>query len=219
MTAPGPVTVLVADDQESVRSAFEFFISAEPGMRLVGSAADGIAAVEEIRRLRPDVALLDIRMPGIDGIEVARRVRDDPEITTRVVMVTTFDLDEHVLDALDAGACGFLLKTAGPTLLVEAIRAAHVGDALISPSITLRLLARLSGRARERAGTVTLSPREEDVVRLVAQGLSNEEIGGRLHVTLSTVKTHLSNAQTKLDARNRVELAAWAWRTGLAQQE
>jgi DNA-binding NarL/FixJ family response regulator len=209
MTAPGPVTVLVADDQESVRSAFEFFISAEPGMRLVGSAADGIAAVEEIRRLRPDVALLDIRMPGIDGIEVARRVRDDPEITTRVVMVTTFDLDEHVLDALDAGACGFLLKTAGPTLLV----------ALISPSITLRLLARLSGRARERAGTVTLSPREEDVVRLVAQGLSNEEIGGRLHVTLSTVKTHLSNAQTKLDARNRVELAAWAWRTGLAQQE
>jgi DNA-binding NarL/FixJ family response regulator len=146
-------------------------------------------------------------------------VRDDPEITTRVVMVTTFDLDEHVLDALDAGACGFLLKTAGPTLLVEAIRAAHVGDALISPSITLRLLARLSGRARERAGTVTLSPREEDVVRLVAQGLSNEEIGGRLHVTLSTVKTHLSNAQTKLDARNRVELAAWAWRTGLAQQE
>jgi DNA-binding NarL/FixJ family response regulator len=208
--------VLVADDQDSVRSAFAFFLGSEPDLEVVGTAADGIAALGLIREQRPDVALVDIRMPGIDGIELARRVRDDPDLGTRVVVVTTFDLDEYLLAALDAGACGFLLKSAGPALLVEGVRSAHVGDALISPAMTLRLLALLGDRRRARASAGPLSARETDVVRLVAQGLTNEEIAARLFVSLSTVKTHLGSAQAKLDARNRVDLARWAWTQGLA---
>jgi DNA-binding NarL/FixJ family response regulator len=199
-----------------VRSAFAFFLGSEPDLEVVGTAADGIAALGLIREQRPDVALVDIRMPGIDGIELARRVRDDPDLGTRVVVVTTFDLDEYLLAALDAGACGFLLKSAGPALLVEGVRSAHVGDALISPAMTLRLLALLGDRRRARASAGPLSARETDVVRLVAQGLTNEEIAARLFVSLSTVKTHLGSAQAKLDARNRVDLARWAWTQGLA---
>jgi DNA-binding NarL/FixJ family response regulator len=165
------------------------------------------------RRLRPDVALFDIRMPRMDGLE-ALRLLSGPGVAdpVKVVVVTTFDLDEYVHTALRNGACGFLLKDSGPALLVEAVRAAVSGDALISPSITVRLLQHLtpptSPKATDEAG---LSPRELDVVKLVARGLTNAEIATQLYISVGTVKTHLGSVQAKLDARNRVEIAAWAW--------
>ncbi|MFC0506360.1 response regulator [Micromonospora costi] len=205
------IRVLVADDQAMVRTGFGMIIGAQPDMAVVGEAADGVAAVEQARRLRPDVVLLDIRMPRLDGLE-ALRLLAGPGVAdpVRVVVVTTFDLDEYVHTALRNGACGFLLKDSGPALLVEAVRAAVSGDALISPSITVRLLEHLSppAPARDDAG---LSPREVDVVRLVARGLTNAEIATRLYIAVGTVKTHLASVQTKLGARNRVEIAAWAW--------
>ncbi|MEV1332120.1 response regulator transcription factor [Micromonospora costi] len=205
------IRVLVADDQAMVRTGFGMIIGAQPDMAVVGEAADGVSAVEQARRLRPDVVLLDIRMPRLDGLE-ALRLLAGPGVAdpVRVVVVTTFDLDEYVHTALRNGACGFLLKDSGPALLVEAVRAAVSGDALISPSITVRLLEHLSppAPARDDAG---LSPREVDVVRLVARGLTNAEIAARLYIAVGTVKTHLASVQTKLGARNRVEIAAWAW--------
>ncbi|MEU0548457.1 response regulator transcription factor [Micromonospora sp. NPDC005979] len=205
------IRVLIADDQAMVRTGFGMIIGAQPDMAVVGEAADGIAAVEMTRRLRPDVVLLDIRMPRLDGLE-ALRLLAGPGVAdpVRVVVVTTFDLDEYVHTALSHGACGFLLKDSGPTLLVEAVRAAVSGDALISPSITVRLLEHLSSPTapRDDAG---LSPRELDVVKLVARGLTNAEIAGQLFIAVGTVKTHLASVQAKLPARNRVEIAAWAW--------
>lgn len=205
------IRVLIADDQAMVRTGFSLIIGAQPDMEVAGEAADGVTAVELARRLRPDVALLDIRMPRLDGLE-ALRLLAGPQAADpiRVVVVTTFDLDEYVHTALHNGACGFLLKDSGPALLTEAIRAAVSGDALISPSITVRLLARLSppAPARDDAG---LSARELDVVRLAARGLTNAEIAARLFIAVGTVKTHLANVQTKIGARNRVEIAAWAW--------
>ncbi|WP_405431994.1 response regulator [Micromonospora sp. NBC_00617] len=205
------IRVLIADDQAMVRTGFSMIISAQPDMAVVGEAADGVAAVEMVRRLRPDVVLLDIRMPRLDGLQ-ALRLLAGPGVAdpARVVVVTTFDLDEYVHTALSNGACGFLLKDSGPALLVEAVRAAVSGDALISPSITVRLLEYLSPPTapRDDAG---LSPRELDVVKLVARGLTNAEIAGQLFIAVGTVKTHLASVQTKLPARNRVEIAAWAW--------
>ncbi|MGV9213867.1 response regulator [Micromonospora sp. RB23] len=205
------IRVLIADDQAMVRTGFGMIIGAQPDMAVVGEAADGIAAVEMARRLRPDVVLLDIRMPRLDGLE-ALRLLAGPGVADplRVVVVTTFDLDEYVHTALSNGACGFLLKDSGPALLVEAVRAAVSGDALISPSITVRLLEHLSSpiAPRDDAG---LSPRELDVVKLVARGLTNAEIAGQLFIAVGTVKTHLASVQAKLPARNRVEIAAWAW--------
>jgi len=205
------IRVLIADDQAMVRTGFGMIIGAQPDMEVVGEAADGVTAVELGRRLRPDVALLDIRMPRLDGLE-ALRLLAGPDVADplRVVVVTTFDLDEYVHTALRNGACGFLLKDSGPALLVEAVRAAVSGDALISPSITVRLLRHLAPPAatHDDAG---LSPRELDVVKLVARGLTNAEIAARLYIAVGTVKTHLASIQTKLDARNRVEIAAWAW--------
>ncbi|MEV0330125.1 response regulator transcription factor [Micromonospora echinospora] len=206
------IRVLVADDQAMVRTGFGMIIDAQPDMTLVGEAADGVEAVELARRLRPDVALLDIRMPRMDGLE-ALRLLAGPGVAdpVRVVVVTTFDLDEYVHQALRNGACGFLLKDSGPTLLVEALRAAVSGDALISPSITVRLLAHLNPPTAPRPGETSLSPRELEVVRLVARGATNAEIAARLFITVGTVKTHLGSVQTKLNTRNRVEIAAWAW--------
>ncbi|MEU4566937.1 response regulator transcription factor [Micromonospora sp. NPDC023956] len=206
------IRVLVADDQAMVRTGFGMIIDAQPDMTLVGEAADGVEAVELARRLRPDVALLDIRMPRMDGLE-ALRLLAGPGVAdpVRVVVVTTFDLDEYVHQALRNGACGFLLKDSGPALLVEALRAAVSGDALISPSVTVRLLAHLNPPAAPRPGETSLSPRELEVVKLVARGATNAEIAARLFITVGTVKTHLGSVQTKLNTRNRVEIAAWAW--------
>ncbi len=212
------IRVLVADDQEMVRAGFALILSAQDDIDVVAQCADGVQALEAARRLRPDVALLDIRMPRLDGLEVTRllagpTVRDP----VRVVVVTTFDLDEYVHAALRGGAVGFLLKDAGPALLVEAVRAAAAGESLISPAVTVRLLAQLSSpsRAAARAPDQPLTPRELDVVRLVARGLTNAEVAGELFVSLGTVKTHLGAAQAKLGARNRVEVAAWAWEAGV----
>ncbi|TWG09198.1 LuxR family two component transcriptional regulator [Actinoplanes teichomyceticus] len=186
-------------------------IGAQPDMEVVGEAADGVAAVELARRLRPDVALFDIRMPRMDGLQ-ALRLLAGPGVAdpVKVVMVTTFDLDEYVHQALRNGAAGFLLKDSGPALLVEAVRAAVSGDALISPSITVRLLEHLSPPAPP-GDDGGLSPRELDVVRLIARGRTNAEIAAELFISVGTVKTHLGSVQGKLGARNRVEVAAWAW--------
>jgi DNA-binding NarL/FixJ family response regulator len=214
------IRVMIADDQAMVRAGFGMIIGAQPDMELVGEAADGVEAVALARRVRPDVALLDIRMPGMDGL-AALRLLTGPGATdqVRVVVVTTFDLDEYVHAALRDGACGFLLKDSGPALLIEAVRAEVSGDALISPSITVRLLEHLSPPAPGDAGNGGLSPRELDVVRLVARGLTNAEIAAELFISVGTVKTHLGSVQAKLGARNRVEVAAWAWERRLVGRQ
>ena len=205
------ISVMIADDQAMVRTGFGMIIGAQPDMEVVGEAADGVEAVAMARRLRPDVALFDIRMPRMDGLE-ALRLLAGPGVKDpmRVVVVTTFDLDEYVHQALRGGAAGFLLKDSGPALLVEAVRAAVSGDALISPSITVRLLEHLSPPAPP-GDDGGLSPRELDVVKLTARGLTNAEIATELFISIGTVKTHLGSVHTKLNARNRVEVAAWAW--------
>jgi DNA-binding NarL/FixJ family response regulator len=205
------IRVLLADDQEMVRTGFRLILSAEDDVEVVGEAGTGADAVTRARRLRPDVVLMDIRMPELDGLEATRALTADPE-PPRIVVVTTFDLDEYVYGALQAGACGFLLKDAGPRLLVEAVRAAAAGDALVSPSVTVRLLEHFARPRRAVDGL--LSPRELDVVRAVARGRTNAEIAAELFVSLSTVKTHLTNVQHKLGARNRTEIAVWAWEHG-----
>jgi DNA-binding NarL/FixJ family response regulator len=211
------IRVLVADDQAMVRGGLRMILENEADIRVVAEAADGVEAVELARRLRPDVALVDIRMPRLDGIEVTRALAG-PGVREplRVVVVTTFDLDEYVYGALRGGAVGFVLKDAGPVLLVEAVRAASVGDALVSPSVTVRLLRRFAATAPHtgnagRDPDRPLSGRELEVVRAIARGRTNQEIGAELFISLSTVKSHLSAIQTKLGARNRLEIAAWAW--------
>jgi DNA-binding NarL/FixJ family response regulator len=210
------IRVLIADDQEMVRAGFRMILETQDDIEVVADVADGLSAVSKARELRPDVCLLDIRMPGMDGLEVTKLLAG-PGVTDplKVVVVTTFDLDEYVHTALANGASGFLLKDAGPALLLEAVRAAVRGDALISPQITVRLLQHFAQPARSSVSTVALTEREQDVVRQVARGLTNTEIGNELYMSLSTVKTHLAAVQSKIDARNRVEVAAWAWRTGL----
>ncbi len=215
----GPtIRVVVADDQEIVRTGLTMILDAQPGIEVVGQAADGRQAVELARRLRPDVCLFDIRMPAMDGIEATRQLAG-PGVAEplAVVVITTFDLDEYVHEALRAGARGFLLKDAGPDLLAQAVRAAAAGDALIAPSITARLLSTFAGPAPGRAAVQPVEPltdREEEVLAAVARGLTNSEIGEQLYIGLSTVKTHLGSLMTKLGARNRVELVMWAYDTG-----
>ena len=212
------VRVLVADDQDLVRTGLSMILDAQSGIEVVGQAADGHAAVELARRLRPDVCLVDIRMPGLDGIEVtellAGRGVPDP---IAVVVITTFDLDEYVHGALRAGARGFLLKDAGPELLVQAVHAAAVGDALIAPNITRRLLSTLAAREPSKRRTQPIDPltdREEEVLALVARGRTNAEIAADLFIGLTTAKTHVASLLTKIGARNRVEIAMWAYDTG-----
>ncbi|MEV6851980.1 response regulator transcription factor [Actinoplanes sp. NPDC051411] len=206
------IRVMIADDQAMVRTGFGMIIGAQPDMEVVGEAADGVEAVALARRLKPDVALFDIRMPRMDGLE-ALRLLAGPGVAEpiKVVVVTTFDLDEYVHQALRNGAAGFLLKDSGPALLIEAVRAAVSGDALISPSITVRLLQHLSPPAQTTPDDSGLSPREMDVVKLTARGRTNAEIAQELFISVGTVKTHLSSIHAKLDTRNRVEIAAWAW--------
>jgi DNA-binding NarL/FixJ family response regulator len=214
------IRVLIADDQEMVRAGFRMILETQDDIEVVADVPDGISAVTRARELRPDVCLLDIRMPGMDGLEVTKALAGpgvaDP---LKVVVVTTFDLDEYVNAALSNGANGFLLKDAGPALLLEAVRAAHRGDALVSPQITVRLLRHFAPTvptpAAAEAPAEPLTEREIDVVKAAARGLTNTEIGTELYLSLSTVKTHLAAVQAKIGARNRVEVAAWAWRTGL----
>lgn len=212
-----PIRVLIADDQRLVRSGFRMILDARPDIDVVGEAADGAECVEMAKRLRPDVCLVDIRMPEIDGLEVTR-ILAGPGATDpmRVVVVTTFDQDDYVHRALHNGACGFLLKDASPSLMVEAVEAARRGDALISPAVTVRLLNALEPRqsSQPRTPAAALSDRELEVAQLVAVGRTNQEICAELHLSLGTVKTHLTNVQSKLGVRNRVEIAAWAWSTG-----
>ncbi|HEX4090770.1 MAG TPA: response regulator transcription factor [Trebonia sp.] len=213
------IRVLLADDQAMIRGGLRLILEDQPDITVVGEAADGAEAVRLARLLRPDVCLVDIRMPGLDGLEVTRALAGpgvpDP---LRVVIVTTFDLDEYVYGALRAGAVGFLLKGTSPALLVEAVRAARAGDGLISPQVTLRLLRHLTP-ARAAAGPppVPLSARELEVAAAVARGRTNGEIAAELFISLSTVKSHLASIGGKLDVRNRVEIAAWAWGAGLIQ--
>ncbi|MEU9863998.1 response regulator transcription factor [Streptomyces sp. NPDC047971] len=204
--------ILIADDQDDVRNGFRLILDSQPDMTVVAEAADGATAVDLARTLRPDVVLADIRMPRLDGLEVTRRL----SARTKVIVVTTFDLDDYVHTALRHGACGFLLKRSGPALLIEAVRAAMAGDTLISPQITVRLLRHLAPEPGDTPPQDPLTPREREIVRLVAQGLTNAEIASALVVTPGTAKTHLANIQAKLGVRNRVGIAAWAWRTGLA---
>ncbi|KOX34416.1 LuxR family transcriptional regulator [Saccharothrix sp. NRRL B-16348] len=189
-------------------------LDAQPGIEVVGAAADGRRAVELARRLRPDVCLFDIRMPGLDGIE-ATRLLAGPEVDDplAVVVITTFDQDEYVYAALRAGAVGFLLKDAGPALLAQAVHAAAAGDALIAPSITARLLKTFAAAAPPPQPVEPLTDREEQVLVTVARGRTNGEIADELHITLSTVKTHIASLMAKLGARNRVEIAIWAYET------
>ncbi|MEK2473987.1 response regulator transcription factor [Streptomyces noursei] len=215
---PPATRVLIADDQDMVRTGFRLILDAQPDIEVIAEVPDGAACVEAARRLRPDVCLVDIRMPELDGLDVTR-ILAGPDATDplRVVVVTTFDQDDYVYGALQGGACGFLLKDAGPGLLVEAVRAAARGDALVSPSVTVRLLERLGphpGPAADGRPASPLTDRETDVARLVARGRTNQEICQELYVSLGTVKTHLGSIQTKLGVRNRVEIAAWAWETG-----
>lgn len=212
------IRVVIADDQEMVRAGFRMIIDDADDMEVIGEAPDGLAAVALCRDLRPDVCLMDVRMPRMDGLEATRRLAG-PDVTDplRVVVVTTFDLDEYVHAALRNGAAGFLLKDAGPTLLLEAVRAAHRGDVLVSPSITVRLLAHFTSTTpvpQPNQPTVPLTGRDEEVLRAAAHGRSNAEIAEELFISLGTVKTHLSSLQDKIGARNRVELAAFAWQSG-----
>ncbi|MDT0320174.1 response regulator transcription factor [Streptomyces millisiae] len=209
------IRVLLADDQAMIRGGLRLILEDQPDITVVAEAADGAEAVDLARRLRPDVCLVDVRMPRLDGIDVTRALAGpgvrDP---LRIVVVTTFDLDEYVYGALRGGAVGFVLKDAGPTLLVEAVRAAANGEALVSPSVTVRLLRHLAAPdAPDPTGgqRSPLSERELQVARAIARGRTNQEIAGELFISLSTVKGHVSAIQGKLGVRNRVGIAAWAW--------
>ena len=212
------IRVLLADDQEIIRTGLRMILNAQPEIEVVGEAANGREAVALARDLRPDVCLFDIRMPELDGIEATRQLAGpDVDHPMAVVVITTFDLDEYVYGALKAGARGFLLKDAGPELLAQAVQAAARGDALIAPSVTARLLATFSNTraATPRAQPVEpLTIREEEVLMTVARGRTNAEIADELYISLSTVKTHLASLMSKLGARNRVEIAMWAYETG-----
>lgn len=213
------IRVLIADDQESVRTGLRLLLETLPDIEVVGEAPDGMSAVQAARRLRPDVALVDIRMPGMDGIQVTELLAG-PESADpiAVVIITTFDLDEYVYGALRAGATGFLLKDAGATLIGEALRAAADGQSLVSPRVTTRLLSTFASRRPAAAPSEPLTAREEEVLALLSTGLTNDEIGDRLFVSLGTVKAHIGAILTKLQVRNRVEAAMWAYDTGRARE-
>jgi DNA-binding NarL/FixJ family response regulator len=213
------IRVLVVDDQELLRTAFRALIDAEDDMRVVGTAADGAEAVELATRAGPDIVVMDVRMPVMNGIEATRRITSAAEAGPRVLILTTFDLDEYVFDAMHAGASGFTLKSRPLEELLAAIRVVAAGEALLAPSVTRRLIAHFAGQRRPAAARRTalgqLTEREREVLLLIAQGLSNTELAGTLHVSLPTAKTHVSRILAKLGARDRAQLVMIAYESGL----
>jgi DNA-binding NarL/FixJ family response regulator len=212
------VRVLIADDQQLVRSGFRMILESEEGLEVVAEAADGREAVAAVRRLKPDVALMDLRMPVMDGIAATAEIAADHEIPTRILVVTTFDTEEHVYAALRAGASGFVLKDAPPEELAAAVRLVASGEALLAPSVTRRVIeefARVSRQPGARSSLEDLTEREVEVLRLVARGLSNAEIAGELIIGETTVKTHVGNILMKLDVRDRAQAVVAAYESGL----
>jgi DNA-binding NarL/FixJ family response regulator len=226
-TAPAPakkIKVVVADDQQLLRSGFRVILVNEPDITVVGEAADGRRAVDIVTRTRPDVVLMDIRMPELDGLKAAERILADPELDTAVLMLTTFDRDEYIYEALRIGASGFLLKDAPADRLLDAVRVAAVGDALLAPSVTRRLIEQFAHAVRPAPGDVPealaqLTARELDVLRLVARGLSNSEIAAELVLGENTIKTHVAHVLGKLGLRDRVQAVVLAYETGLVARE
>jgi DNA-binding NarL/FixJ family response regulator len=214
------IRVLIVDDQALVRAGFKMILQAQPDIHVVGEAGDGEQAMGLVRSLQPDVVLMDIRMPGLDGIEATRRIRAEG-LPAKVVILTTYDLDEYVFDALSAGATGFLLKHVPPEELVHGVRIAAGGEALLAPSVTRRLIeefTRSRAPVQPRSGEFdTLTERERDVLRLLARGLSNAEIAGELHVGEATIKTHVAHVLDKLDLRDRVQAVIYAYKVGLVK--
>jgi DNA-binding NarL/FixJ family response regulator len=222
--APPPagtaIKVLLADDEGLVRSGFKVLLDLEDDITVVGEATNGAEAVERARSTRPDVILMDIRMPQLDGIQATRQIANTSGLQgVRVLILTTYDTDEYVFEALQAGASGFLLKDAGPAELLHAIRVVAAGDALLAPRITRRLIAQFAvGRSAAQAAEerlAVLTPREREVLTLVGQGLSNDEIGAAMYLSPATARTHVSRAMTKLAARDRAQLVVIAYQTGL----
>ncbi len=215
------IRILLADDQALVRAGFRALLDAEADIEVVGEAADGEECVRMARELAPDVVLMDIRMPGVDGLEATRRIASDERLDgVRIVILTTFELDEYVFEALRVGASGFLVKDTEPVELLRGVRAVAGGDALLSPSVTRRLVQEYATRARQPPPSKrfdVLTDREREVVGLVAAGLTNEEIAGKLYVSPATAKTHVNRAMTKLGARDRAQLVVLAYESGLVR--
>jgi DNA-binding NarL/FixJ family response regulator len=214
------IGVAVVDDQALVRAGFRMILEIEPDLAVVGEASDGEGAVALVGSTRPDVVLMDVRMPGVDGIEATRRILADPSCPTRVVMLTTFDMDEYVYAALQAGASGFLLKDVQPELLVAGIRAVHSGESLLAPSVTRRMIESFLERPRTadeaaRRRLDSLTAREQETLRLMARGLTNAEIAGEFVVSETTVKTHVGRVLMKLGLRDRVQAVIYAYENGL----
>ena len=213
------IRVVIADDQQLIRAGFRSLLESEPDLEVVADAATGTEAVEQVTRLRPDVVLMDIRMPEGDGLWATEQIAGNPELAgTHIVIVTTFELDEYVVQAIRAGASGFLVKDTEPTELIRAVRVAAAGDALLSPGVTRRLLTRLETglrRPSDPAVLAVLTDREREVLALVGRGLTNTEIGVRLFLSPLTAKTHVSRIMSKLAARDRVQLVIVAYETGL----
>ncbi len=218
------ISIVIADDQALVRGGFRALLDAQEDITVAGEASDGDEAVRLALELRPDVVLMDIRMPGVDGLAATRRIADDDRLAdVKVIILTTFDLDEYVFEAIRIGANGFLVKDTEPAELLRAVRAVVAGDALLSPRITRRLIEEFANRAKDPAGRPGLSDlarltdREREVVALVAEGLTNDEIAGRLVMSGATAKTHVSRAMIKVGARDRAQLVVFAYETGLVR--
>ncbi len=214
------VRVVVTDDQELVRTGFRVILDSEPDIEVVGEASDGCEAIEVAGRLQPDIVLMDIRMPHLDGLEATRRIVTDPEGGPRVLILTTFNLDEYVYEALRSGASGFLLKDGPAEQLISAVRVVAQGDALLAPQITRRLIAefaRHSPQAHKPKQLKALTERELDVLKLIARGLSNAEIAGELYVSETTIRTHVARILTKLGLRDRVQAVVMAYGTGIVR--
>ena len=214
------IRVLVADDQSMVRAGFRMLLSGQEDLEVVAEASNGLEAVDKAQRFDPDVVLMDIRMPELDGLEATRRILA-ADRGTRVLVLTTFDLDEYIYEALSAGASGFVLKDDPPEQLIGAIRTVAAGDALLSPAVTKRVIERFTRLSRPTppSGLEELTARELDVLRLIAQGLSNEEIGKQLFIGETTVKTHVTHVLQKLDLRDRVQAVVLAHQTGLFEAD